>query len=281
VVDQATGQPDPTGASPIHFTAVFSEPVSGFGDGAGDVTLSGTAGATSAVVGELAPNDGTTYDIAVSGMRRSGTVTAAIPAGAATDAGHNANTASTSSDNTVTWQAPAVPPVAPPAPPPAPAAQAAPAAVPDTLAPSAPMPLRARLVPGTNGFVRVSLELSWPAASDDIGVDHYQLDRNDSPLQRLDGATTTVTIRLRGPATYTLAAHDAAGNTSQPATIKITRRPRSTVRAAIPAWAWQLLRWRAAPTAGRGNRPAAAPTNVPAWYWPWAGWRLNPYGVGS
>src|SRR5207247_9792780 len=46
-INQAAGQADPTSASPINFTAVFSEPVSGF-TGAG-VTLSGTAGGTKTV----------------------------------------------------------------------------------------------------------------------------------------------------------------------------------------------------------------------------------------
>ncbi|HEX2766030.1 MAG TPA: S8 family serine peptidase, partial [Candidatus Limnocylindria bacterium] len=39
-INQASGQADPTNASPINFTVVFSEPVSGFT--ASDVTLSGT-----------------------------------------------------------------------------------------------------------------------------------------------------------------------------------------------------------------------------------------------
>jgi uncharacterized repeat protein (TIGR01451 family) len=100
-IDQAAGQADPTNASPINFTVVFDEPVTGFADG--DVTLSGTAGATTAVVTEIAPNDGTTYNVAVSGMTTSGTVVAAIPAGVATDAANNGNSASTSVDNSVTF----------------------------------------------------------------------------------------------------------------------------------------------------------------------------------
>ncbi len=56
----------------LHFTVVFDEPVSGFTDS--DVTLSGTAGATTASVSQIAPNNGTTYDVAVSGMTSGGTV---------------------------------------------------------------------------------------------------------------------------------------------------------------------------------------------------------------
>jgi subtilisin-like proprotein convertase family protein len=100
-INQASSQADPTTDSPIHFTAVFNEPVTGFIDS--DVTLSGTAGATTAVVSEAAPNDGTTYDVAVSGMSSDGTVIASIPANAAQDAAQNGNSASTSTDNTVTF----------------------------------------------------------------------------------------------------------------------------------------------------------------------------------
>jgi hypothetical protein len=98
-INQASGQNDPAFTSPIHFTAVFSEPVVGFATG--DVSLSGTAGATTAVVTQIAPNDGTTYDVAVSGMTGSGTVIASIPQSVATDAGGAPNLGSTSTDNTV------------------------------------------------------------------------------------------------------------------------------------------------------------------------------------
>ena len=47
-IEQATDQADPTSDSTIYFTAVFSEKVNDFATG--DVTLSGTAGATTAIV---------------------------------------------------------------------------------------------------------------------------------------------------------------------------------------------------------------------------------------
>ncbi|HSK72136.1 MAG TPA: Ig-like domain-containing protein, partial [Pyrinomonadaceae bacterium] len=100
-INQASGQADPTSDSPIHFTAVFSEPVSGFTNG--DVVVSGTANPTTVVVTEIAPNNGTTFDVAVSGMNDNGTVSASIPANGAADAAGNLNTASTSTDNTVTF----------------------------------------------------------------------------------------------------------------------------------------------------------------------------------
>src|SRR5438552_12833800 len=97
-INQAAGQADPTGSSPINFSAVFSEPVSGFTGAA--VTLSGTAGGTKTVTVSGGPS---TYNVAVSGMTTSGTVIASIPAGVAQDAAGNANTASTSTDNSVTF----------------------------------------------------------------------------------------------------------------------------------------------------------------------------------
>jgi hypothetical protein len=102
-INQAAGQSDPTNASPINFTVVFTEPVTGFATG--DVTLSGTAGATTGTVTEIAPNDGTTYNVAVSGMTSDGTVTASIAINKAQDAAGNNNTASTSTDNTVVYDA--------------------------------------------------------------------------------------------------------------------------------------------------------------------------------
>jgi hypothetical protein len=74
------------------------------------VTLISTTGATTAVVTEIAPNDDTTYNVAVSGMTSSGTVIASIPASAATDAAGNSNTPSGSTDNTVTFVADTTPP---------------------------------------------------------------------------------------------------------------------------------------------------------------------------
>ena len=107
-INQAPGQSDSTSNSPIHFTAVFSEPVSGLSDG--DVIVNSTAGTTTVSVTEVAPNDGTTFDVAVSGMNADGTVSVSIPANVATDEVGNGNTASTSTDNTVTFVLDGTPP---------------------------------------------------------------------------------------------------------------------------------------------------------------------------
>jgi hypothetical protein len=96
-INQAPGQADPTNVSPINFTVAFSEPVSGFG--AAGVTITGTAGGTKTVTVTGGPS---TYNVAVSGMTN-GTVIATIAAFVARDAAQNGNTASTSTDNTVTF----------------------------------------------------------------------------------------------------------------------------------------------------------------------------------
>jgi Ca2+-binding RTX toxin-like protein len=96
-IDQAAGQADPTGNSPINFTVVFSEDVTGFTNA--DVSLSGTGGATTAVV----TGGPATYNVEVSGMTANGTVIASIPANAAADAVGNNSAASTSTDNSVTF----------------------------------------------------------------------------------------------------------------------------------------------------------------------------------
>lgn len=98
-VEQASGQDDPTTDSSIDYTVVFSESVIGFT--AADVTMGGTAGATTATV----TGTGTTYNVAVSGMAHPGTVVVSLNAGVATDAAGNTSLASSSSDNTVTLRA--------------------------------------------------------------------------------------------------------------------------------------------------------------------------------
>ena len=97
-INQAAGQADPTNASPINFTVVFSEAVTDFATG--DVTLSGTAGATTA------HGDRQRHDLQRGRQRhdrrRHGDRHASPPA-RRHDAAGNPNTASTSTDNTVTY----------------------------------------------------------------------------------------------------------------------------------------------------------------------------------
>jgi hypothetical protein len=97
-VNQAAGQLDPTNASPVNFTAVFSEAVTGF-DGT-DVTIGGTSAGTKTATVTGGP---TTYNVAISGMTGTGTVTASVGANKAQDAAGNGNAASTTGDDTVTY----------------------------------------------------------------------------------------------------------------------------------------------------------------------------------
>ncbi len=99
-IDETMGQTDPTKVSPILFTAVFSEAVTGFT--ASGVTISGTAGATTATITPVG-TDGTTYTVAISGMSDDGTVIVSLPAGAAEDLVGNPSVASTSTHNTVNY----------------------------------------------------------------------------------------------------------------------------------------------------------------------------------
>ncbi|MHB9036144.1 MAG: hypothetical protein ACYC64_05720, partial [Armatimonadota bacterium] len=80
-ISLATGQADPANKSPINLAVVFSAAVTDFA--VGDIKLTGTAGATTAVV----TGSGTAYNVAVSGMTSPGTVVASLDA----DAAHNAD----------------------------------------------------------------------------------------------------------------------------------------------------------------------------------------------
>src|SRR6185369_9740445 len=97
IINQAAMQSDPTRFSPVNYTAVFSEKVSGPG-------LVSLQGSTANVGNAFFSNnsvDGITWNIAVSGVTSNGqNVVASIPAGYKDLAG-NSGSASTSTDNAV------------------------------------------------------------------------------------------------------------------------------------------------------------------------------------
>src|SRR6266511_98934 len=191
-IDQAAGQADPASASPINFTAVFSEAVSGFA--AADVAIGGTAGGTKTVAVTGGP---ATYNVAVSGMTTSGTVIASIVAGAAVDAAGNASTASTSTDNTVTFSAP------------------------DTTPPTV-----AITSPASGAAVRGTITVS-ANASDNVGVAGVQFQLDGANLGVEDTASPysvswNTTIAGDGSHTLTAIARDAAGNTTTSSSITVT-----------------------------------------------------------
>jgi hypothetical protein len=106
-IDQASAQQDPAEAGPIHFTVVFSEPVSDFTSE--DVSLAGsTAPGTLTAVVTPADSDGMIYDVAVGGMTGDGTVTAGIDPGVAHDAAGNPNSVALSTDASVVYRAPSL-----------------------------------------------------------------------------------------------------------------------------------------------------------------------------
>jgi len=75
-INRAVGQQDYTGASPINFTVLFSDPVEAFTSG--DVIISGDAGGTKIATVTGGPK---TYNVAVTGMTTGGVVIASVPAG--------------------------------------------------------------------------------------------------------------------------------------------------------------------------------------------------------
>ncbi len=99
-VEQASGQADPTSASPVLFTITFDEPIDTTTFVVGDITIGGTATVGTSTLVEVAPNDGTTFTLSVL-VTADGTVTADIPANMVIDIAGNDNTASVSTDNQV------------------------------------------------------------------------------------------------------------------------------------------------------------------------------------
>ena len=102
-INQANWQADPTSGNLIFFTVVFSQPINTATFTKADVSLAGTAGATTVFILQKAPFDGTSFNIIVRGMSGNGTVIATIPAGVVQDLAGDPNAASTSTDNTVTY----------------------------------------------------------------------------------------------------------------------------------------------------------------------------------
>ena len=98
-INQAIGQNDPTNGNAV-FTAVFSEPILGLTFGPADVTLGGTATGQSLVSHTSADNITWTITISATGP---GTIMPSLAAAVVRDPALNDNLASTSTDNTVTF----------------------------------------------------------------------------------------------------------------------------------------------------------------------------------
>src|SRR5205823_3130826 len=89
-INQAPSQADPTNGGPIQFAVLFSEAVTEFAGS--DVSFAGSSLGGALVAGVT--GGGTTYTVSVTGMAGSGTVKAAIGAGAAIDGAGNTSLAS-------------------------------------------------------------------------------------------------------------------------------------------------------------------------------------------
>jgi hypothetical protein len=85
-----TAPSSPQTASTVHFTATVSEATPDTISN-GDITVGGTAGATT---GPVTQSTATSYDIAVTGMTMTGTITVKVNANAVSDAAGNPNAAS-------------------------------------------------------------------------------------------------------------------------------------------------------------------------------------------
>jgi len=171
-IDQAAGQIDPTSGA-INFTVVFSDAVTGFIGT--DVSLSGTAGATTATV----TGGPTTYNVAVSGMTAAGTVIATIPAANAKDAANNGNLLSTSTDNSVTH-------------------------IHDNISPTVISSLRADPNPTSAVIVRFTVTFSEPVSGVDVG---------DFSLTMSGGVSGSVVTGISGSGSvYTVTVNAGSNN---------------------------------------------------------------------
>ncbi|MBN2080442.1 MAG: DUF2341 domain-containing protein, partial [Spirochaetes bacterium] len=99
-INQATGQADPATGLPVNFTIVFSEAINPSTFSTGDITQNGTA---SGITWSLATSDNITWTLSATAVPTQGTLVPSLGAGVVTDIAGNANAASTSTDNSVTY----------------------------------------------------------------------------------------------------------------------------------------------------------------------------------
>jgi len=101
-INQSSTQTDPTGILPVKFTVVFSEPIIASIFTPSDITQSGTA---TGITWSIADSgDHKTFTLSATAVTGRGTLIPSIAANRVTDFIGNNNTASTSTDNTVTYE---------------------------------------------------------------------------------------------------------------------------------------------------------------------------------
>ena len=100
-INQAAIQADPTTVLNIEFTAVFSEPVTGFQSN--DISFAGSTADISRARAFLHEGENNLYRVIVTNIASGGQIKVSIPANAVTDSQGNPNAASTSTDDNVTY----------------------------------------------------------------------------------------------------------------------------------------------------------------------------------
>lgn len=98
-INQKSGQADPTNTLPLEFTIVASEAIANFT--VADVTQSGTA---TGITWSLTTSDNITWSLKATAVTGAGTLIPSITANKLTDVAGNNNTASTSTDNQITYE---------------------------------------------------------------------------------------------------------------------------------------------------------------------------------
>jgi hypothetical protein len=182
-VNQAVAQADPTNASPINFTAIFSEAINPATFTAGDVTLAGTAAGS--VVGVPSTSDNITWNIPVTGMSSTGTVIVSLGANKVTDLAGNNNTASSFTDQTVTFD------ITPPA------------VTSIVIGPAAPL----TGIGTTNGTSAASVPFQVTFSEPVSGVDP-----TDFILSNTGTVIGTIASVTGGPSVYTVTVNSISGN---------------------------------------------------------------------
>jgi len=105
-IEQKAGQSDPATSLPVNFTVSFSEPISSGTFVTSDITQNGTANVTAWTITDS--GDHQTFTLGASVIIGSGTVVPSLAANRVADPSGNVNTASTSTDNSVTFNEPTV-----------------------------------------------------------------------------------------------------------------------------------------------------------------------------
>ena len=109
-INQAGTQPDPATGTPVNFTVVFSNPIVASTFTVSDITQTGASGVTWSITNSV---NSTTFTVSAISVPGSGLLTLqpSLAAGVVADAAGNTNSPSSSTDNTVIYDASAPPTV--------------------------------------------------------------------------------------------------------------------------------------------------------------------------